>query len=529
MAPGEAVLHVYPLLADCRLYAPDGSLEFLGDVQNFTQLWQRWVDRGQSWGTNWRAVGRRDPAGGAVSTQTFASLVWPSVQGRYARIEGCSLGIPVQAQTDDPSIVFNSCMMFEFYSPGTQITYNRLGSAIKFWPRSQHELDAGIGIVDSRFVFTTVGCDDGALTALEFETRAPGCGGIMGSFIEACEINSGPTGRYGILVRAPIAGSRFSQNQIRCSHLHGAADIELLIEGGGAGPIQDNIYTLGISTEHPAARGIVTSGKCDVFHGSIHGPSQGGKGIHLTSSSRDNVVFLTTIEGGVLDEGQGNKMLAASIPQPQTDPDTELLLHCNGAVNSTSFPDSSKNNHTVTVNGGVHIEEVSDAFNQRAARFDVGGWLGIADHPGFDFSDGTFSVEARVKLAASGGERIICSQANDASNHWHLQIDHSDRLVARFTQNGSEIFGFSPPTPLPVGQVVHVALVENGNDWFLFVNGQPHQVTNTFRAPHYTGPFEIGRTASPGNEDFMVGWLHEIRVSRIARWTAAFTPPTAPY
>ena len=48
--------------------------------------------------------------------------------------------------------------------------------------------------------------------------------------------------------------------------------------------------------------------------------------------------------------------------------------------------------------------------------------------------------------------------------------------------------------------------------------------------PDASVPLEIARRNIGGSECYFNGWLDEFRVSKgIARWTANFTPPAAPY
>lgn len=84
-------------------------------------------------------------------------------------------------------------------------------------------------------------------------------------------------------------------------------------------------------------------------------------------------------------------------------------------------------------------------------------------------------------------------------------------------------------TNSPLNQWFHYALVKNGNEILVFVNGSV--VTSTDMAGldawTSTGGVNIGHPgAATGDTYAMVGYLDEFRISNVARWTSNFTPPT---
>ena len=74
----------------------------------------------------------------------------------------------------------------------------------------------------------------------------------------------------------------------------------------------------------------------------------------------------------------------------------------------------------------------------------------------------------------------------------------------------------------------HIALVSDGSSMKLFVNGT---LVGTHSGDYNFANYveTIGANASAfGQEDFQ-GYIDELRISNVARWTTDFTPPTEPY
>jgi len=76
----------------------------------------------------------------------------------------------------------------------------------------------------------------------------------------------------------------------------------------------------------------------------------------------------------------------------------------------------------------------------------------------------------------------------------------------------------------------HYAGVRSGNSLLLFIDGVL-EASGSFSAsiPNVTALPTVGVRASTGGSPWL-GWIDEFRISvGVARWTANFTPPAAPY
>jgi len=74
----------------------------------------------------------------------------------------------------------------------------------------------------------------------------------------------------------------------------------------------------------------------------------------------------------------------------------------------------------------------------------------------------------------------------------------------------------------------HVAVVQNNGAFYLFINGQLKSQTTVSGMQAGNGSWAIGGTPT-GNNLCTNTYMDEFRITAgVARWTSAFTPPTAP-
>ncbi len=211
------------------------------------------------------------------------------------------------------------------------------------------------------------------------------------------------------------------------------------------------------------------------------------------------------------------------------DADTKLLLHMNGIDASTTFTDDSVTPHTVTANGNAQIDTAYKKFGTGSGLFDgTGDYLSIPDHADFDFSGGIFTVDVWIRPTAIGNTMYIYTQGNSSTYHTNLRI-HSTGTLRFNVINTVSIISMTSTSTISANTWTHVAVVENGDSWYLFINGiLEDSITDTDRTPNYIGDIIIGAFVDFGNG--FDGHIDEFRVSNgTARWTADFIPPTIEY
>lgn len=209
-----------------------------------------------------------------------------------------------------------------------------------------------------------------------------------------------------------------------------------------------------------------------------------------------------------------------------------LLLNGNGANGSTVFSDSSLSPKTVTRLGTPTISTAQSKFGGASMFFSNNG-LQISN-PQTAFNgpwSGDFTIEAWTRPTSvptsqgSGAERVVLGQIQwpDASG-WMFYYDQN-RLCMFI--NNSQVVG-TVTGNWQADTWYHVATTRSGSTVRVFLNGiQLASGTNT--NPIFntnTLPATIA-TDTGGDTTFLPGYLDDLRVSSIARYTGDFTPPTS--
>lgn len=210
------------------------------------------------------------------------------------------------------------------------------------------------------------------------------------------------------------------------------------------------------------------------------------------------------------------------------------MLHMNGADAATLFTD--ERGKVWTANGNAQIDTAQSKFGGASGLFDgTGDYIDTPDHADFDVGSGNFTIEAWVRLNATGINQYICGQMDSAATAttraWSLAVLDTNKLEARVYNSAGTAFVATSAGSLTTGQWYHVAVVRNGNTMTLYINGTADgsvsvagvTINNNANKP------TIGR---PGEYVTLAwnGWIDEFRFSLgIARWTANFTPPDKAY
>lgn len=222
--------------------------------------------------------------------------------------------------------------------------------------------------------------------------------------------------------------------------------------------------------------------------------------------------------------------------QPITDPDfasVSLLLHMDGSNGSTTFADSSSNALTVTANGNAQISTAQSKFGGASALFDGSGdSLSTSTGALLQFGTGDFTVEAWVYITSAGSYHGLIDGRSSASfsNYTFgiynlsgtLRLDHVNAGGA-----GTRLTGTS--TSVALNTWTHVAWTRSSGVIACFVNGTKDATTVSYSSslnPNTTDIL-IGAVVDP---QYFYGYIDDFRVTKgVARYTANFTPPTAPF
>ena len=207
-----------------------------------------------------------------------------------------------------------------------------------------------------------------------------------------------------------------------------------------------------------------------------------------------------------------------------------LLLHGDGTNGSTTITDSSPRPKTVTAVGNAQISTAQSKFGGASIGcISPSGQLSVAASQEFAFDSGNFTIELwyypttdtvqqtpftqYTSTQGIGSHGLFLSYAADTIT-WYLNGNASTRI----TQTGG----------LPaLNAWTHIAGVRDNGVVKLYFNGVAlaDQETILSSMGKSNAIFEFGSISNP-----LVGYIDDIRITKgIARYTANFTPPTAPF
>ena len=231
----------------------------------------------------------------------------------------------------------------------------------------------------------------------------------------------------------------------------------------------------------------------------------------------------------------------ASIPGDENYNSVSLLLHFEGANGSTAFVDSSPRPKTVTAFGSpaptlstVEAKFGAASLIANPTGSHISSGVGVASSTDFEFGTGDFTVEwwqYWVSLSTPAYQAAIQSGYN-VNGGFTLVTDNADgRYVLVLGSAGTQVLKESSAGP--VNAWTHYALTRVGNAFTLWRNGVASATGSSALSVGAAGKtFAIGCYAQDSGALGQVfnGYIDELRVTKgVARYTANFTPPTAPH
>jgi len=214
-------------------------------------------------------------------------------------------------------------------------------------------------------------------------------------------------------------------------------------------------------------------------------------------------------------------------PPTSTDPDfasVSLLLHMDGSNGSTTFTDSSSNAFTVTPFGNAQISTTDPKFGTGALTLDGSGdYLTLAVNSAFQFGTGDFTVECWVfPNNASANAGLFQIGTNNTAGSLSVNTFNGQWRVTDVGTGGADM------TSVTAGAWQHLAVTRSGTSVRMFINGVQAGSTLTWSTNFSQNQLNIGFYFSTS---FAINArIDEFRVTKgVARYTANFTPPTAPF
>ena len=217
---------------------------------------------------------------------------------------------------------------------------------------------------------------------------------------------------------------------------------------------------------------------------------------------------------------RGDTMIFSTCGVPaEKDEHTLLLLHCDDYSDSSMYG-------IELMDKSAQVSTEQSKFGGKSMYFNGSTRLAMSDVKAkiFDFGTGDFTVEAWIYPEEITTDNFIFSGGANGAFF--------------FGRKGSNIIGIGranilwdteAPVATPANTWSHVAVVRNNGLVYFYVNGTQYGTGITMNTNAYSMAGFMAYIGSQGSNLYYKGYMDEIRVSNVARWTESFVPPTQPY
>jgi hypothetical protein len=233
----------------------------------------------------------------------------------------------------------------------------------------------------------------------------------------------------------------------------------------------------------------------------------------LLAGSGSGIIADLSAETLALLAGSGSGVIADT-PVPNA-----LLLHMDGSNGSTTFTDSSSNQHAMSIqNGAVTITTAQSKFGGASGEFN--GRLRTPTSSVFTFN-GDFTIELWARRTGSNGSfDTLVSAANEST----LMMRPGGANPGFFFDSESP---FATGFALTINTWQHVAMVRSGSTVTAYVDGV--SIGDITSSATVTCDFLMFGDSSVSPRYFK-GQIDEVRVTNgKAHYTSAFIPPSAAF
>ena len=216
--------------------------------------------------------------------------------------------------------------------------------------------------------------------------------------------------------------------------------------------------------------------------------------------------------------------------QPFTNDDnTLLLLHFEGTNGSREFFDDAgtRSPLPITQVGDARISTAEKKFGSSSLYLDgTGDYLQLAITQSLLLRMSSYCIEMWIYPQRNNTNQYIYESVGTTNVGGNTIFMTNTGVLVFYTSGATRIQG---TTQVSTNTWHHIAMTRNGNDHRLFLNGVQEAATwtNTGHSNNYLAGHKIG-AAYNGTVQFQ-GYIDEVRVSRVPRYTANFTPPSSAF
>lgn len=209
-----------------------------------------------------------------------------------------------------------------------------------------------------------------------------------------------------------------------------------------------------------------------------------------------------------------------------------LLMHMDGANNGTVFTDSSTGGLTPSVYGSPVTVTAEKKYGTASLQCDGSSALYFPANTRFDFGSGDFTIELFAKFNSVTGARFLLSRYNGSAIAFAL-FQNGSTVEFYASADGVSwnlVTNLSLGTTFTTGVWYHLAVTRQSNTFRAFRDGALiSTLTGSGSVAVNSAFMQIGGRNDSGGS-FFSGWIDELRITKgVARYTAGFTPPVAPF
>ena len=216
------------------------------------------------------------------------------------------------------------------------------------------------------------------------------------------------------------------------------------------------------------------------------------------------------------------------------DADCVLLLHGSGPNNSTIFTDYSIGRHgNAAVVGNSKVSTLVSKFGNGAMYFDgTGDSINYPNSADWVFGSANFTVECWFnRQGGFGTTQVLFGQSNATGGRVvDFDIGTDNKISAVCFSGGSPVVNIVSLSTFASSGWHHIALVRASTLFYLFIDGVTEGTASFAGALDASGSkLSVGRLGEATTGFDYNGYIEELRISKVSRWTGNFTPPAQPY
>lgn len=202
-----------------------------------------------------------------------------------------------------------------------------------------------------------------------------------------------------------------------------------------------------------------------------------------------------------------------------------LLLHMDGSNNSTAFSDSSSSNRTIIVNGNSKISTTAYRFGTASTVLDGStDWL-YAPAGTASFGTSDYTVEGWYRWSDLGNRGLFAVYpGTPPSVIFGVALGYNTSQFVFYVGSTA----YNRAYTISTNTWYHIAVVRASGNVTLYVNGIA-QGASIADSRNYDSTYGVNVGLFYSSQYTFNGYIDEFRVTKFARYTSNFTPPTAAF